>query len=283
MVNEYVVDKYGLNHHEINISINLVSVYISEAGPMFKGSYHNYKKELSRQNDFIGFVHCVKGKGKITTTNGEFVLQDKQAMFVHFHNCIYFSAENTDWEFFTIWFRVNNLKIELNQVYEIPPLETERETLNEIINLLNTDDYLNCCKANTLAQGIILDILSCVGEENNSSPYAESMKKITMYISQNINNNIQVAELAAECSFSKNYFFNIFKQFFKISPKAYIHREKLKKAAFLLLNTSTPIARIAEELSFYSPAHFASCFKKVYKVTPSEFRHQNNAVLDMKE
>ena len=273
MIKNYVTDEYGLNHREINISINLVSAYISKASPSFRGLYHDYKKQLTIQNDFIDLVHCVRGVGKILTTEKEFILSENKAIFVHYHSCVCFSAENSEWEFFTIWFRANNLKIELNKVYEIPVWNEERDMLKSVIDLLNTNEYLNCCKANTLAQSLILDVLSYIGEED-SSPYAESMKKVVLYISKHINENIQVADLATVCAFSKNHFFTIFKRFFKMTPMAYIMRERLKKAAFLLLNTSTPIVNIAKELSFYSSAHFSSCFKKLYGVTPSEFRHK---------
>ena len=274
MTNEYVFDNYGLNHHEIDISINLVSVYDSLAKPFFRGIYHDYKKDLTRQNDFIGLVHCVKGKGKITTTTEEFSLNENQALFVHYHNCVSFSANGGDWAFFTLWFRVEHLKIELNRVYDVPVLDEEKATVEKIIYLLNTDEYLNCCKANTLAQGLILDILSLVGKKEEDSIYAESMKMVALYISQHVNENISVSDLASVCAFSRNYFFVIFKQFFKMSPKAYIQQEKIKKAAFLLLHTSMSIANISDELSFYSPAHFTSCFKRRYGVTPSAFRHQ---------
>ena len=213
MINEYVFDKYGLNHHEIDISINLVSVYDSVAKPLFRGIYHDYKKDLTRQNDFIGLVHCVNGKGKITTTSEEFLLKENQALFVHFHNCMGFNSDGVEWAFYTIWFRVDNLKIELNRVYDVPILEGEKATIEKMIYLLNTNDYLNCCKANTLAQGLILDILSMVGKQEADSIYADGMKKVALYVSQHINENISVADLASVCAFSRNYFFVIFKEF----------------------------------------------------------------------
>lgn len=271
MINENVFDKYGLNHQEINISTNLVSAYISEAKPSFKGQYTDYKNEPSMQNDFIGVVHTIKGTGKILTTEREFSVGENTVLFVHYRSCVNFTATDY-WKFYTIWFRINNFKINFNKVYEVAPVDREEERIEEIINLLNTDDYINCCKANTIAQSLILDIHSRIGEGDDASPYAESMKKIALYISQNINDNLQVTDLAKICSFSKNHFFKVFKQFFKISPKEYIMREKLKKASFLLLNTPMQIASIAEELSFYSAAHFTSCFKKVYNITPYEFR-----------
>lgn len=275
MTNVNVTDKYGLNHQEINISTNLVSAYISIAKPSFKGSYNDYKKALCWQNDFVGYVRTIKGCGKIVTTKGEYELKENCVIFVHYQSCINFIAGEDGWEFYTVWFRINNFKVKLDQIFEIPLSETERNSMESIVWLLNTNNYINCCKANTFAQSIILDVHSKINDYSDSSPYEESMKKVALYISQNIDKNFLVADLAELCSFSKNHFFKVFKQFFKMSPKAYIRREKLKKAAFLLSSSSMQIEAIAEELSFYSPAHFSNCFKKIYKVTPSEFRHDS--------
>lgn len=270
-----VVDKYGFNHHEINISINLVSVYFSVAKSSFRGPYSDYRKNLSQQNDFIGMIHTVKGKGRIVTTDNEFSVSENTVLFVHFHNCVSFIADSNEWHYYTVWFRVNGLKIDLNKIHRVPLLPKEESVVDEIVNLLDTNDYINCCKANTLAQRLILDIHSLImGEENAQNPYAEVMNKVVAYISANLNGNIQVSDLSALCNFSKNHFFKIFKQVFNTSPQQYIRREKLKKAAFLLLNTAMPIAEIADELSFDSPAHFSSCFKKAYDMSPREFRHQ---------
>ena len=274
MIKKYksTIDEYGFNHREINISVNLISIYYSKAKAPFRGTFFEYKKPPSPQSDFIGMVHTVKGKGRVITTEDEFSVTENTVLFVHHHDCVSFLADG-EWEYFTIWFRTSGLKIRLNNLYTIPVFEDEYDTVKDIIRLLDTNDYISCCKANTLAQGVILDVLSNIEIENDQTPYSESMSKIAAYINQHVNENIHVAELADLCAFSKNHFFKVFKQFFNISPQQYIRREKLKKAAFLLLNTSIPIAHIADELSFDSPAHFSSCFKRSYGMTPHQFRH----------
>ena len=266
-----VIDKYGLNRREINIITNLVSAYISVAEKDFKSMYHDYKKAPSPQTDFVGLVHTVKGVGKITTAENVYVLNRNDALFINYHDVISFESVDSEWEFYTLWFRVTNFKLDMNKIIYVAPLPNERETMETIINLLNTDEYMNCCKANTLAQRLILDVMA-ESFVDDSSFYVDSMRKIASYIHRNINDNISIKDLAKRCSVSKNHFCNLFKQYYKMLPKDYIQREKLKKAAFLLLNTAMPIQDISSELSYSSPAYFASCFKEFYKLTPTEFR-----------
>lgn len=263
---------YAFNNREINISTNLISAYITYTGPFYKNPFDLYKKPLTPQSDFIGFIHTVSGQGKIDTVHGLFNFSENDAIVLNVHDCISFTTENNDWHFFAIWFRVNNLNIPPNKIFNIKQRPQEREYMEEIINLLQTHDYFNCCKANTLAQLFLLDIFTEINENKTLSPYAETMQKVASYIHCNINENLSIKELASICAFSENHFCNIFKEYFKISPKAYIIKAKLEKALFLLTTTSTSIANISNELSFYSPAYFTSCFKKFYGKTPSQVR-----------
>lgn len=270
-----VVDLYGLNHREINISTNLISAYISVAEKDFKGIYHDYKKAPSPQTNFVGLVHTFKGSGKIITTKREFLVNKDEAIFVNFHDVMCFESAGEKWEFYTLWFRIGNVNIPMNKVLKVPIFANEREEMNAIINYLNTNEYLNCCKANTLAQNIILSVIA-ESYEDDSTVYSGDMGKIVAYIQQNINSEILIADLAKICAFSKNHFSNLFKKHYKMTPKNYIQEEKLKRAAFLLVNTSKSISEIAAELSYYSPAYFTSCFRKHYNVSPSEFRHSEH-------
>ena len=100
------------------------------------------------------------------------------------------------------------------------------------------------------------------------------MKKTARYIRENLTKNLSVEELAQRCFFSKNHFCNVFKEYFKMTPKAFIIKAKLEKACLLLSDTNLPVAEIAAELTFYSPAHFASVFKAHFGITPIEYRRK---------
>ncbi len=133
MIKKYktVVDKYGFNHHEINISINLVSVYFSKAKPLFCGSFFDYKKVLSPQNDFIGMIHTVRGMGKVVTTKDEFTVTENTVLFVHIHDCVSFNLAEA----------INDLK----EIYETKQEQLEKDLI-ELKNNFNCgtldDEYL---------------------------------------------------------------------------------------------------------------------------------------------
>lgn len=273
MAYKHIYNHMGVNTREVNISTNIVSCYMTHTSPYYRNPRINYDKPLTTEQDFFGFIHTLKGEGTVHLVEGDFVFRENDAMFFHHHHNKGFSCEDSDWEFIAVYFRINNLTIPLNVKWTFAPLPGELEVAKEIHYLVNSNNYLNVCKANTLVQGLIIDVLYHTGVSfNHSTPYDEIMHNVEKYIHQNINQNLQVKDLAALCAFSNNHFCNIFKQHFKTSPKTYIIKEKLKKAAYLLSDSALSIANISEELAFYSPAYFTSCFKKYYHLTPSEYR-----------
>ena len=52
----------------------------------------------------------------------------------------------------------------------------------------------------------------------------------------------------------------------------YLTNIKLKRAGWLLLNTSMKVVEIAERLDYKDVGYFSKMFKKKYGVTPSEYR-----------
>ena len=261
------------NTQDINISLNVESAYISKSDPIYRNDYIYHDKPLTKQSDFYSLKHTVENEGTIITKHGTFTLKKNDLMFFHVHDVIALESNNGPWVFHTINFRPTNLKLPLYKVFNVKPLPQERERLEQLIRLVQSNDYLNCCLANTIAQSLIIETLSEIDSETDSSPYAEAMQNVTSHIHWHINENLSVKELASLCSFSENHFCNIFKQYFKISPKAYIIKAKLQKAAFLLTSTSDSVTKISDELSFYSPAYFTSSFKKYYGKTPLQYRH----------
>jgi AraC-like DNA-binding protein len=262
------------NTQDINISLNIESAYISTTDPIYRNPYIYHDEAPSKRSDFYSLVHTIENEGVIKTDRGNFTLKKNDIMFFYVRDVIEMASDNGPWHFHTIHFRPTNLKLPLYKVFNVPPLPQERERLEKLIQLVQSNDFLNCCLANTIAQSLIFEILAEIDDETDSSPYADAMQNIASHIHWHINENLSVKELASLCSFSENHFCNIFKQYFKVSPKAYIIKAKLQKAAFLLTSTSSSVTSISDELSFYSPAYFTSSFKKYYGKTPLQFRNE---------
>lgn len=63
-----------------------------------------------------------------------------------------------------------------------------------------------------------------------------------------------------------------FKEKLGVSVSAYLRREKLDRAAWLLHNTGISVTEVAHEAGFSSPCNFSVAFKKHTGLTPSEYR-----------
>lgn len=91
-------------------------------------------------------------------------------------------------------------------------------------------------------------------------------------IQQNLYANLSLDELAALCHLSISSFKRKFKEAFDESPKKYITRKKVEKAAQLLKSNNSRISEIAYDVGFDSLATFNRNFTNFYRQSPSAYR-----------
>jgi len=63
-----------------------------------------------------------------------------------------------------------------------------------------------------------------------------------------------------------------FKKYLSKTPKQYIIDVRLEHARRLLVETTLPIALVAEQSGFVDASYFSRRFKRKFAVLPSEFR-----------
>jgi two-component system response regulator YesN len=68
------------------------------------------------------------------------------------------------------------------------------------------------------------------------------------------------------------YISRLFRKETGVSLSDFILQERMKKAAALLTGTDEAVSQIAVNLGFGNFSYFARMFKRVYGVTPHEFR-----------
>ncbi|MFD2568721.1 helix-turn-helix domain-containing protein [Pseudotenacibaculum haliotis] len=91
-------------------------------------------------------------------------------------------------------------------------------------------------------------------------------------IHQNLYANLSLEELATLCHLSISSFKRKFKTVFGESPKKYISKKKVEKAAELLKANDLRVSDIAYDVGFDSLATFNRNFTSVYGKSPSEYR-----------
>jgi len=91
-------------------------------------------------------------------------------------------------------------------------------------------------------------------------------------ILQNIYSNLSIDELARLCHLSPSSFKRKFQESFNTSPKKYISKKKVEKAASLLKTADSRVSDIAYDVGFDSLATFSRNFIAVYGKSPSAYR-----------
>ena len=91
-------------------------------------------------------------------------------------------------------------------------------------------------------------------------------------IQQNLYAKLSLDELALLCHLSLSSFKRKFKETFNESPKKYLNRKKIEKAAELLKHSNQRISAIAYDVGFDSVTTFNRNFTSYYGKSPSNFR-----------
>lgn len=101
------------------------------------------------------------------------------------------------------------------------------------------------------------------------------IEKSKDYIAKNLRKDISVAKVAEGIEVSQSYLSHKFSEIEGITIQHYIAKEKCSHAANLLKYSDYPISLISEYFGFATQSHFGSQFKKLYGITPSEYRANN--------
>ncbi|MEW9701989.1 helix-turn-helix domain-containing protein [Paenibacillus sp. SI8] len=101
------------------------------------------------------------------------------------------------------------------------------------------------------------------------------VQKIKDYIGSHLDVDFTREDLADYVFLNPAYISRLFKAETDLSLSDYILQERMHKASELLLETDQPVSQIAVNLGYGNFSYFARMFKRVYGVTPQEYRKKS--------
>lgn len=99
------------------------------------------------------------------------------------------------------------------------------------------------------------------------------------FIEKNLCEEINLDNLARHAYISKFHFHRLFHRFTGEAVMQYIRKRRLAEAARELNHTHETITDIALKYQFGSQESFSRAFKKMYGISPKEYRHNNLAII----
>lgn len=90
--------------------------------------------------------------------------------------------------------------------------------------------------------------------------------------------NLKIADVAHDCNLSLWHFSHLFTKQKQASPLQFYRAIKFNKAKDLLENSFLSIKQIMREIGINDKSHFSRDFKKIYGLSPKEYRRQHPPV-----
>lgn len=115
-----------------------------------------------------------------------------------------------------------------------------------------------------------IDYLRSDNEKLDEVPIV--IRNIVSYINENINEKIEIEELARLTRWKKHHFIRTFTREIGVTPYQYILKKKIDLAKSLIRETNQPINEIAYDLGFVNYGNFGYIFKKLCNNTPENYR-----------
>jgi two-component system, response regulator YesN len=113
------------------------------------------------------------------------------------------------------------------------------------------------------------------GEQDNSRKTTEQlMNAAVQYISEHLNSDIGIDEVAHHLGISGSYFCLLFKNRFAMTFVEYVTLQRMEAAKFMLANTDLSITAIGSGVGYQERRYFTKVFHKQTGMTPKEYRDQ---------
>lgn len=93
-----------------------------------------------------------------------------------------------------------------------------------------------------------------------------------LYIQENYPHAITVSQVAAHLGLHRCYFSTLFRDHTGESPKAFLRRVRMQKAARLLEEGRLTVAEVAKSVGYEDPLLFSRMFREFHGVPPREYR-----------
>ena len=135
-------------------------------------------------------------------------------------------------------------------------------------------DYSKCEKIARILESYTLTLLKNY-TNNTDTVYNPLIENIKSYTEDTLAYDINISQLASSMHYNEKYLGRIFKKETGKSFKEYVNIRRARYAAQMLLESNDSITDIASKSGFNSVSYFNRVFKRIYSLSPTEYRRSN--------
>ena len=237
------------------------------------------------------FHYIISGTGTVFADdkNGNTQTYHVKSMqgFMIFPNQIttYIADKELPWEY--VWIEFDGLKVKEaldaaglsldNPIYKARSKTLRESMMNEMLYIKDNRESSPFHLIGHLY--MFLDYLTrssdrmYIAKTNSLREYY--VKEALVFIENNFQNDITIEDITKVCGLNRSYFGKIFKETMGKSPQEFLLNYRMIKATELLKLTKMSIGNISQAVGYENQLHFSRAFKKIYNMSPREWRKQN--------
>ena len=154
-------------------------------------------------------------------------------------------------------------------VYMAKPFSTH-ELIAQCVNILQRHDLLKSTYSQTLPDTKV-KIPELITEDRDK----DFLTQLDKYIDEHIHEtDLNIDRLAKVMGYGRTKFYQKMTSLVGSSPKEYIRRKRIEKAAELLRDEKITVAEVSYKVGIGTPQYLTTVFKSYYGVTPSQYQQK---------
>lgn len=229
---------------------------------------------------FCVLQHTISGAGRLRYERRTWRIGPGETMLVtipHAHR--YWLEAGESWGFF--WIAMSGqeaLRLQRAILHAAGPVfRLMDETVEELADICLTlaDPGIGAGHASGAAYRATMalhdDLMARTAAGSGEAGHA-AVNRATAHARAHLDRSLDVATLAAVAGLSRAHFSRLFTRLNGMSPSDFVLRERMSRAARLLVNGQLSVKEIASACGFEDPNYFAKAFRRTYGTSPSEFR-----------
>lgn len=233
------------------------------------------------EGPFVLVQHTLGGRGHLSYEGRTVDVGPGQTMLLRFpHDNRYWLGRNREWEFF--WLCLNGREVirlwrdmlaSAGPLVSSPPPVVAR--LAELCLAVLDGRANSAASASAIAYAAAMTLAGHVLAPGTTQPgpaRPAAVERVVSMCRARPADRLDVTRMAEAAGLSCHHFSRVFAASEGLSPARYLLRQRVERAAQLLHAEPAPIKDIAQRCGFADPNYFAKVFRRIYAISPSEFR-----------
>ncbi len=233
------------------------------------------------EGPFVLVQHTLSGGGHLSYEGRTVSISPGQTLLLRFpHDNRYWLGRNRHWEFF--WLCLNGREVmrlwrdmlaSAGPLLELPEPVVAR--LAELCLAVLEGQAHSAASASEIAYAAAMTLAGHILAPGAAQPgpmRPAAVERAVALCRARAANRLDVTRMAEAAGLSRHHFSRVFAASEGLPPARYLLRQRMERAALLLLTESTSIKDIAARCGFADANYFAKVFRRVYAISPREFR-----------